>query len=245
MKHRPVRIGQLAEQTGLSIRTLRYYDEINLLKPSERTESGHRLYGKPDIVRLGQIVSLRALGFALEEIRACLDDPDFTPRSVIRMHRERLQKQLKEIEGLNERLARLEGFLDRAEEVSAEEFIQTIEGITMIEKYYTQEQLEELAQRREQIGEEQLGNYEQEWADLIARARAEMQKGSAPDSEAVQLIARRWNELIQAFTGGNPGIESSLNEMYRNEKPETASRGMVDMEVMQFMGKAMNALRKD
>lgn len=234
-----MRIGQLAEQTGLSIRTLRYYDEIGLLVPSERTESGHRIYGKGEIVRLGEIVSLRALGFSLEEIRACLDDPTFTPASAIRMHRARLQKQLREIRGLDERLARLEEFLETSEDITSEEFIRTIEGITMIEQYYTKEQLDELAQRREKFGDENIRKYEREWADLIARARTAMEKGSRPESEEVQAIAERWQELIELFTGGNPEIRESLQSMYSEEGPEKAGRGMVDTEVMEFMGKAM------
>jgi MerR family transcriptional regulator, thiopeptide resistance regulator len=68
-----IKIGELAKQTGISIRMLHYYDEIELLSPSQRTESGHRLYAEPDIIRLQQIMSLRQLGFSLEEIRECLN----------------------------------------------------------------------------------------------------------------------------------------------------------------------------
>lgn len=239
MKQEGIRVGRLAEQTGLSVRTLHYYDEIGLLKPSERTESGHRLYGKEDVVRLGKIISLRALGFSLEEIADCLDGTEFPLHSLLRMHRARLKQQMNEIEQLYGRLARLEEHLNRVEEVSTEEFIRTIEGITMVEKYYTNEQLEELKGRAEQIGEEQMRRYEQEWADLIAEARTAMEKGSDPLSEPVQELARRWRGLIEAFTGGNPGIRDSLNEMYNHEGPEKASGGAVDTAVFEFMGKAM------
>jgi hypothetical protein len=53
-----LQIGELAKQTGLSIRTLRYYDEIGLLVPSHRTEAEYRLYSEADIARLQQILSL-------------------------------------------------------------------------------------------------------------------------------------------------------------------------------------------
>ncbi len=88
------KVGELAKQTGLSVRTLHYYDEIGLMKPSHHTESGYRLYATEDIVRLQQIKSLRQLGFSLEEIRDCLDSPDFTPRRVIQLHLERLREQI-------------------------------------------------------------------------------------------------------------------------------------------------------
>ncbi|WP_051038815.1 MerR family transcriptional regulator [Chamaesiphon minutus] len=66
------KIGDLSKRTGLSIRTLHYYDEIGLLSPSHRTESGYRVYGKQDIIRLQQIVTLKQIGFSLEDVRSCL-----------------------------------------------------------------------------------------------------------------------------------------------------------------------------
>ena len=59
------KVGELAARTGLSVRTLHYYDEVGLLPPSCRTDGGHRLYTAGDVVRLQQIRSLRALGFTL------------------------------------------------------------------------------------------------------------------------------------------------------------------------------------
>ena len=59
MRSAPRKVGELARQTGLSVRTLHYYDEIGLLSPSYRTETGYRLYAAVDIARLQQIKSLR------------------------------------------------------------------------------------------------------------------------------------------------------------------------------------------
>jgi len=66
-------IGQLAKQTGVTIRTLRYYDKINLLKPSNYTEGGHRLYSLDDLLRLQQIQSLIFIGFSLKDIAELLE----------------------------------------------------------------------------------------------------------------------------------------------------------------------------
>ncbi|MDY6941143.1 MAG: MerR family transcriptional regulator, partial [Cyanobacteriota bacterium] len=77
-----------------SIRTLHYYDEIHLLCPSHRTPAGHRLYGEAEIARLQQILSLRQLGFSLDEIRECLESPDFSLPKVIDLHRDRLREQM-------------------------------------------------------------------------------------------------------------------------------------------------------
>src|SRR5437016_7975257 len=89
-----LKVGELARRTGLTIRTLHHYDEIGLLKPSLHTEAGHRLYTAGDVARLQQVVSLRQLGFALEEIHACLDRPEFAPLEVIGLHLARLREQM-------------------------------------------------------------------------------------------------------------------------------------------------------
>jgi MerR family transcriptional regulator, thiopeptide resistance regulator len=114
--------------------------------------------------------------------------------------------------------------------------------MTMFEKYYTPEQLETLKQRRESLGEARIQQVENEWERLIAQARLEMEKGTDPSSDTVQKIARRWQELIAEFTGGNPGIEQSLNNMYQHEGVETASRGMGDAALWEYMGRAIDLL---
>lgn len=60
-------IGEVAERTGLSLRTIRHYDEVGLLPPSGRTEGGFRLYTEPDVERLQHIRRIAPLGFTLEE----------------------------------------------------------------------------------------------------------------------------------------------------------------------------------
>ena len=75
MKFEALQVGELAKITGLTIRTLHHYDEIALLKPSLRTEAGYRVYTAADVARLQHILSLRQLGFSLNEIRDCLDRP--------------------------------------------------------------------------------------------------------------------------------------------------------------------------
>lgn len=72
MQHTELKVGELARRTGLSIRALHHYDEIGLLKPSAHTASGHRLYTAADIARLHHILSLKQLGFSLEEIAGTL-----------------------------------------------------------------------------------------------------------------------------------------------------------------------------
>ncbi len=79
---RPMQIGELAERTGLSIRTLRHYDEIGLLRPSARSDGGFRLYTPDDESRLLLIRRMKPLGYSLEqmgELLAVVDGLDADP----------------------------------------------------------------------------------------------------------------------------------------------------------------------
>src|SRR5438477_12420865 len=89
------KVGDLAKRTGLTVRTLHHYDAIGLLLPSGRTGSnhgsGHRLYTAADVARLQQILSLKMLGFGLEQIGEYLRRDDYDPRQVIRLHLDRVR----------------------------------------------------------------------------------------------------------------------------------------------------------
>jgi DNA-binding transcriptional MerR regulator len=229
-------VGELARRTGLSVRTLHYYDEIGLLSPSRRTDAGHRLYTAGDVVRLQQIKSLQHLGFTLKEVRECLDRPDFPLGRVIQLHLSQLKERIELQQRLCDLLKCVEERLSSGEKISSGKFVDTVmEVIDMSEKldrYYTPEQLEYLEERRREVGEERIRQVEAEWPELIEQVRAEMEAGTDPSSERVQVLAGRWTELINEFTGGDPGIERSLRTMYREE---TEIHGM-DISSMRELG---------
>lgn len=237
------KVGELAGRTGLSVRTLHYYEEIGLLSPSRRTGAGHRLYDACDVLRLQRIVSLRQLGFGLEEIRACLSGPGFPARRVVELHAARLREGMRLQQRLLGRLEALASRLEPAEEVPADEFVQTVmEVIEMserVERYYTPEQLETLERRRQEIGEERLREVEAEWPRLMQEVRAEMEAGADPADERVQRLAKRWMELVGEFTGGDPGIERSLGDMWRQVE---SIHGMDTGEVRELGGYVSRAL---
>lgn len=176
-----LKIGELAKQTGLSIRTLHYYDEIQLLCPSHRTETGHRLYGDRDIIRLQQILSLRQLSFSLKEIRDCLENPEFSLPHVIDLHLARLKEQMTVSRTLFDKLSAIARELQVNQSVAIEDLIQTMETITMSEQYFTPEQQAVLETRFQQR--------EEEWQDLLSEIRTEMNKGTAVHDPTVQRLA--------------------------------------------------------
>jgi len=234
------KVGALARQTGLTVRTLHHYDEIGLLSPSLRTGAGHRLYTADDLGRLLQILSLRQLGLSLDDVRVSLARPESTLQQVLGLHIARLRERIDLQQRLCRRLETVVERLRTAETVSVDDFIQTLEAMTMFEKHFTPEQLQEIHARGEQIGPERIREVEAEWPRLIAQVRAEMEKGTDPASAAVQDLARRWKELLREFTGGNPGTQKGLNTMYA-EEPEVRSRTGIDPALMDYIGKAFAA----
>jgi DNA-binding transcriptional MerR regulator len=244
MRPPPWKVGELAGRTGLSVRTLHWYDEIGLLTPSCHSGTGHRLYTAADVARLQQIKSLRQLGFALEEVRACLDHPDFSPLSLIETHLDRLRERIEVQSRLCDRLETIAAHLRAAEIVSVEELLQAIEEMTMFEKYYTTEQLEQLKERGRQVGDERIRQVEAEWPKLMAEVQAEMDKGTDPASAPVKALAQRWMSLVQEFTGGDPGIEKSLQTMYLQEATVHGRDVGAMRPMMDYIGKAMAAARK-
>ncbi|HYG65037.1 MAG TPA: MerR family transcriptional regulator [Thermoanaerobaculia bacterium] len=237
------KVGELARQTGLTVRTLHHYDEIGLLRPSHRSAAGHRLYGAEDLARLLQILSLRQLGLSLEEIRECVTRPEFSLQRILDTHVARLRERIALQQKLCDRLDAVAGHLRSAETVSVEELLQTMEAITMFEKYYTEEQLRTLEERHRQIGEDRIREVEAEWPVLIAEVRVEMDRGTDPANETVQRLAARWQSLVAEFTGGDPGIAKSVGNLYR-EEPQARERVGLDPALFDYIGRAMAAMKK-
>lgn len=102
------KVGELAKLTGLTIRTLRYYDQIGLYSPSDYSQGGYRLYNESDLSRLQQILALKDLGLSLEEIKTVLDNEAYNPTEMISLQINRLkeniriqQKLLKELQNIS------------------------------------------------------------------------------------------------------------------------------------------------
>jgi DNA-binding transcriptional MerR regulator len=236
-----MKVGELARRTGVSVRTLHYYGEIGLLAPSRLTNSHHRLYGEPELARLQQIKSLRQLGFTLDEVRVCLDDPAFSPRRVLDLHVARLREQIGAQQRLVSLLETLRSALNQGAASSVDDFIQTIEGITMVERAFSPEELAEIKERGRRLGADHIRDVEAEWPRLIASVRSEMAQGTDATSERMRPLAVRWRELVREFTGGNPGIEQKLRAQFVAE-PAMMQRSGLDPEIFAYVNAAIRAL---
>ena len=123
------------------------YEEIGLLSPSGRTTSGHRLYTRREIQRLQQIRSLQQLGMGLSEIAECFENGRIDAKGVVRDHLERVRKEMGALGRLESLLDNILGLLDADEHddgSTTETFLKTVEIMTMLDKYFTQEQQKQL-----------------------------------------------------------------------------------------------------
>jgi hypothetical protein len=159
----------------------------------------------------------------------------------VRRHLVRIDEQLRLAGQLRARLMHILDVLDRSDEPSGDQFIEAIEVMTRMERYYTPEQLEQLGRRAEALGEDGMARAQEEWAALIADVEAERVAGTDPADPRLDPLVERWTGLIEQFTGGDPGIRASLQELYDTEGPERASHGAVGAETMAYAGKAIAA----
>jgi len=234
-------VGALAKASGLTVRTLHHWDAIGLLVPAERAGNGYRRYGASEVARLYRILALRRLGLSLEAIASVLEREGPELEAAVRAHLARIEEQLTATTALRDRLVRILDALGGDAGPSSRQLIETIEVMTMHEQYYTPEQLEQLAARRETLGEEGMRKAQDDWARLIAEVEAEREAGTDPADPRVQALMDRWQELIQAFTGGDAGITASLKRMYSEQGAEQASRGAMSAELQEYVGRATAA----
>ena len=234
-------IGALATRTGLTVRTLHHYDAIGLLVPSARTDAGHRRYSTDDVARLQQIASLRALGLGLAAIADLLDGPEADPVAVIERHVAVLDARIAEEERLRTQLKGLAAYVRARGDAGLDTLLSIIRHTTMIEKHYTPEQLDQLAQRREQVGDERIQQVQQEWAALFNAVDEHRQAGTDPSDPALRPFAEKAESLIAEFTGGDVGIRQSLDNAVQADKSAMYRTWGIAPELGDYYGRVMEA----
>ncbi|MEO0557666.1 MAG: MerR family transcriptional regulator [Bacteroidota bacterium] len=231
-------VGELAAQTGLTVRALHHYEAEGLLAPA-RTPAGHRRYGPREIERLQRIASLRAIGTPLSQIRDVLDAPTFDPVALVEQHRDLLATEAARMTALADRLNGLIRLLRlRAETgtpVTPSTFLTFLRTMNDIETHYTSEQLQQLADRREALGEDTIRSVEAEWPQLFDKVGRAMDAGIDPSAPEARALIDRWDELVAMFTGGDASIQQSLGNAWEaNTQPMSQMMGL-DPERMQAL----------
>lgn len=210
-------IGELAQATGVTVRTLRHYDEMGLLRPSERTAAGHRRYAAEDLRRLYRVRALRALGIPLEQIKGVLAA---SPEDLAGMHGllvAQLGLLTVQANTIQQLIQQVRGLLQRLESGSMpgpDTFMTTLEMISVMENYFSDEQLEQLARRREALGSEAVEETKTRWAGLVEQLLGHMRDGTPADQPQVQELLHQWDTIGVPFQP--EGITDEQREQMQN-----------------------------
>ena len=212
-------VSEAARRAGVSVRTLRWYDEIGLLKPSETTQAGYRFYDETAMASLQQILLYRELDVPLEQIGLILSAPDNDRTEALQKHRTLLMMKRR----------RLDDMLRLVDE--------TIGGITMYDERPrpTQADWEAVKEQYAQEAAERWGNTEaflesrekhaKYTPEQEAQISAEMEEifrafGACADPEGpeAQALVKRWQEHITRYHYDcTDGILACLGQMYAND----------------------------
>jgi MerR family transcriptional regulator, thiopeptide resistance regulator len=210
-------VKQLSDLAGVTVRTLHYYDEIGLLRPSSVGENGYRYYGEDALLRLQQILLFREMDLGLLQIQQIIDDPRFDLVAALQQHREALQSRIERLQNListvDTTIMHIVGevkmsnkdmfkpFTDEQQKQYEEEAVQLWGDRvkTSIKRWndYTQEEKDRIFAEGGVI-----------YADIVAT----MDKG--PESDEVQQHIARWHQHLRYFYEPTPEILDGLGHAY-------------------------------
>lgn len=206
-------VKEISRLTGVSVRTLHYYDERDLLKPTKVTEAGYRLYDDTALERLHSILLFRELQFPLKEIKAILDSPNFDIKTALNEQIELLELQKK----------RLDKIISSAREILNK-------GVnTMSFSSFDKTELEQYAAeaKRKWGHTDAYKEYEQNHSDSADKTNEFMQifteigkiKHLSPDCDEVQMLIKKLQNFItDNYYTCTDEILKDLGEMYVSDE---------------------------
>jgi DNA-binding transcriptional MerR regulator len=227
-----LKVGELAKHAGLTVRTLHHYDEIGLLKPSGRSESGYRLYSRADVARLHGIQALRHLGLALGDITAMLDTGGTPPGLIIDQQIRALDREIAQASELRDHLGLLQHQLSKGDEPDMAAWLDTLSLMKTYGKYFSAAELKTIFANWSLI--------DADWEPLIKAVRALMDQGLAPEAPEVQPLAHRWMRVMLRWMDGNFDLIDRWGEMYDKEPSAHGRNGAPQSDMIDFMRRAIN-----
>lgn len=211
-------VGELAKRMKVSVRTLQYYDQQGLLKPSGYTEGGRRLYGAKDVLQLQQILSLKYLGLSLDEIKTQVFSLS-TADDVKKMLGNQMRNLESQIEYLQQSLSATQMIHAEIDETQMPDFskIASIiisaqlkeEGFWWNMDMFNEDNGGSLKQHiQNRAGQDPtFGLRVSHQFNTISNKMYELvQKGAAPTGTEGQTVAKELWDMVQDFTGGNQSI---------------------------------------
>lgn len=194
-------VKEISDLTGISVRTLHYYDEIGLLKPTEKSDAGYRLYDDKALETLQQILFFREFDISLKEIKAVLDNPALERNQILQVQRKMLVTKKERMERL---IASIDDILKGENKMDF-----TIFTKTEVEEMF-QTMLEHMPENKRNIAIKEFGSIEQ-WKKhyMEVVSSEEMQKGYA---KVVEWYGGKDKFLSVARTPVSKEVAESYNK---------------------------------
>jgi DNA-binding transcriptional MerR regulator len=243
-------IKQLADMSGVSVRTLHYYDEIGLLNPKDYGENGYREYGDAEALRLQQILFFRELGFSLDKIKEIMEKPNFDLAGALLTHRALLEEKIERMYTLIETVDKTINKLKGDEEMSNDDLYKGFDEKKQkeyekeIEDKYgkSPEGAKMIAQSKERVakmGKEGMQKVQEELKSIHEEIAANMDKGY--DSPEVQAAIARHRAWLNNFYDCNDQVHLGLGKMYMEHPDfrENYKKFLHDENGAEFMYKAI------
>lgn len=212
-------VKQLSDLADISVRTLHYYDEIDLLKPAKVRENGYRYYDDGNLLQLQQILFYREMGLELKQIKAILNEPEFDTLAALQTHRRTLQAKIERLHVLIQTVESTIMHLIGEVKMSKEK---VFDGFTKKQQeQYEKEAIEnwgdEAAQsikRWHALSDERKAEILQEGTDIYTEIAASMEKGAG--SAEIRALLVRWHRHLEYFYEPSIEILESLGRMYHD-----------------------------
>ena len=252
MEYTVQKLGQLA---GISTRTLRYYDEIGLLKPARINSSGYRIYGVSEVDRLQQILFYRELGISLESIKEIITSPKFDRTTALIEHRKKLIEKRAQLDALinnvDKSIMHTERKTTMTDKDKFEGFKQKL--VDDNERNYGKEIREKYGEDTVNISNAKVkGMTEKQYAEiqkleeqLFINLKAAMETGD-PTGEAAQKTADLHKQWLSFYWDPySKEAHAGLAEMYVTDERFTAYYDKVQSGATEFLRDAIIAYTKN
>lgn len=216
-------VGELAKKMDVTVRTLQYYDKEGLLSPTTESEGGRRLYTDKDMIELHQILSLKSLGFSLNDIKRRLHSLD-TPESVAEVLSEQACAVRERIERLSWSLAAIEALKAEVVQIQSVDFKKYADIIVNLQmkndmywaiKHFDENTLNNLRARFDKVSG---SAFMDEFKRLLCDATQLGEENISPESLQGQEYAENFWNMIMEFTDGDMSILPSLIEIHKNSE---------------------------
>ncbi|MBH5316478.1 MerR family transcriptional regulator [Paenibacillus sp. GSMTC-2017] len=232
--------GKLANKLGLSVRTIRYYDQIKLVSPSRTEAGGRRVYSEEDLIKLEKIVLLKKLGLSLDDIQDSLNE--LSTRQILEVHRKHLEEEAARMHEYIEYTTALLNFHQLDDELNWDTLLPLVRKPSSSRRiwqhYFNEEELKVLKvclPRMENNDEMTNG-----WIRLIKRIEQCIQGGVEPHSVEGTAITAELNRLSDATFAGNTDLMDKFWKLRKD--PNSAEQGLIPIrpEVIQFVEKCLS-----